>query len=399
MRNQNQSSKMPPNAMADCVFPEEIMLCILTRLPVKSILRFKSVCKPWLELFSTPEFIKLHQGQFSSDSKNKFFIAHKFNQSGNNTPNLSFFNIESNEKKPTFVGSPFGDVETDMVGCCNGLICIIERLRCRREAICIWNPALNLSKTVSLPSIARRSGESVSLGFGYDAETDDYKVVRILSWESLKSEENMINGAEVYSVNADSWTRIEPGFQFHVTRTFKNDIVLGTRNNTIVNGNPYWVAKVDDNGSAIIVKRNHSNVLVYFDMKKMVFRTVPHSRLDLEDVADLVDWNGTLAACVCDKMVGSLDVWVFDEGEQIWTKSCSFDPPSCPAYVLDVKRFVQFSRDGKVVYVCRRDDRIYLFDPENKRIREFACGDRPYELIKIYGYAYTESLLCIKGME
>ncbi|KAL3628775.1 hypothetical protein CASFOL_027821 [Castilleja foliolosa] len=50
------------------------MLCILTRLPVKSIIRFKSVCKTWRDLFSSPEFIKMHQGQFSSNSRNQRLI-------------------------------------------------------------------------------------------------------------------------------------------------------------------------------------------------------------------------------------------------------------------------------------------------------------------------------------
>ncbi|KAJ0789150.1 putative F-box domain-containing protein [Helianthus annuus] len=41
-------------------FPEELIEDILSRLPVKSILRFKSVSKPWLSLISAPSFHKLH---------------------------------------------------------------------------------------------------------------------------------------------------------------------------------------------------------------------------------------------------------------------------------------------------------------------------------------------------
>ncbi|KAJ0570194.1 putative F-box domain-containing protein [Helianthus annuus] len=41
-------------------FPEELIEDILSRLPVKSILRFKSVSKPWLSLISAPSFHNLH---------------------------------------------------------------------------------------------------------------------------------------------------------------------------------------------------------------------------------------------------------------------------------------------------------------------------------------------------
>ncbi|GER41947.1 hypothetical protein STAS_18707 [Striga asiatica] len=44
---------------AAAILPEEIITEILL-LPVKSLLRFKSVCKPWLLLISSPKFAKTH---------------------------------------------------------------------------------------------------------------------------------------------------------------------------------------------------------------------------------------------------------------------------------------------------------------------------------------------------
>lgn len=37
--------------------PEEIVMEILARLPVKSLLRFKSVCRGWRAIISEPSFI------------------------------------------------------------------------------------------------------------------------------------------------------------------------------------------------------------------------------------------------------------------------------------------------------------------------------------------------------
>ncbi|KAL3628759.1 hypothetical protein CASFOL_027805 [Castilleja foliolosa] len=223
-------------ALASC---EDLMLCVLARLPLKSIFRFKSVCKYWNHLLSTQEFIKM-QFKLSSESKNQSFLIHRINKNGNNT--ISVFNIEFNEKKAKILDHPFDytHVRIDIVGCCRGLVCIK-----RGQEFVLWNPAMNLSKTVS-PLKNHRVSESFLLGFGYDAKGDDFKVVRLL----LKYTINFgmcVSCVEVYSVNSDSWTTIHPGFQFSELLFYWND------NSPIVNGNPYWVGKDGESKDVLVV--------------------------------------------------------------------------------------------------------------------------------------------------
>ncbi|XP_026378864.1 F-box protein CPR1-like [Papaver somniferum] len=40
--------------------PEDMMMVILSKLPVKSLSRFMCVCKPWYELLKDPKFTKMH---------------------------------------------------------------------------------------------------------------------------------------------------------------------------------------------------------------------------------------------------------------------------------------------------------------------------------------------------
>ncbi|KAJ0021023.1 hypothetical protein Pint_30949 [Pistacia integerrima] len=43
-----------------CFLPQDFQYDILTRLPTKSLLRVKSVCKQWCNLISDSNFSKLH---------------------------------------------------------------------------------------------------------------------------------------------------------------------------------------------------------------------------------------------------------------------------------------------------------------------------------------------------
>lgn len=52
--------------MAGREIPQDLVVEILKRLPVKSLMRFKSTSKGWLALIKSPNFIKSHF-RFSSD--------------------------------------------------------------------------------------------------------------------------------------------------------------------------------------------------------------------------------------------------------------------------------------------------------------------------------------------
>ncbi|KAL3628751.1 hypothetical protein CASFOL_027797 [Castilleja foliolosa] len=373
------------NAMASSVLPEDvIMYCILTRLPVKSILRCKSVCKLWLKFLSSPEFIQLHQAQFSRVPKNQSFIIHRTKSSWSDRNTTSLFSIESGDKNPTILNHPLDGYYRDIVGCCNGLVCLKPRAS-SLDRFVLWNPALKLFKNVFLnpPGV----GERLSLGFGYDTEADDYKVVSIVCLKNHRIMERLMKvmrlevsmkviRVEVYSVNSDSWTIIDPGFRFSVFR-LKSDVS--------VNGNPYWLAKFDE-----------EKVLVCFDVSKSVFNILPVSTLYLEAKVNvkLVDWNGRLGALCCTGVkkgvIKSLDAWVFDEYEQIWIKTYTVGPVEA---IVDM--FLQFTKNGEILGV-RRDGKLFVLNPESGCVEGVFNGARKGESFEIY--ECTESLVYIEGM-
>ncbi|XP_027178159.1 F-box/kelch-repeat protein At3g06240-like [Coffea eugenioides] len=165
-------------AMSDCKLPEDLLLCILTRLPVKTIQRFKCVCKPWLKLLSTPKFVKMHREQTTKNPQNHSLIIHSIDEVYYH--NMSLLNINSTAEQPINLVNPFPVIfkEMDLVGCVNGLVC----LSCPpfAQMIVLWNPALNLSKGIRQPKgVIDETIDRISLGLCYDERNDDYKIVMI----------------------------------------------------------------------------------------------------------------------------------------------------------------------------------------------------------------------------
>ncbi|KAI9127164.1 hypothetical protein K1719_001723 [Acacia pycnantha] len=59
--------------------PKEIITNILKRLPVKSLLRFRCVCKPWKNLFKTPSFIQEHLSHSKNQDPSLLMVADNSN--------------------------------------------------------------------------------------------------------------------------------------------------------------------------------------------------------------------------------------------------------------------------------------------------------------------------------
>ncbi|KAL3616342.1 hypothetical protein CASFOL_039732 [Castilleja foliolosa] len=393
--------------MANSFLPEDLMICILTRLPVKTIIRFKSVCKTWFHLFSTPEFIKLHQAQLSSTppEDHQSFIVHSFMRfSSDPKTQFSIFNVEDGDKKPTILQHPFAhagqeDIQLYTVGCCNGLVCIR-----RAGEFLLWNPATNMSKTV--PFKGCRYFKMVSVGFGYDAIKADFKVVMLVS-----TMEYTLAYVEIYSVNLDSWIKVDAGcFDLFHSFSGKNDLIL--------NGNPYWVARIDGN-----------EVLACFDVLELVFKIVHvptiHWMSGLVQEAEVVyygifnnthkvtereirfvDWNGALGALVTDYEVEynpmpdvpySLTVicgwvWVHDDIERIWRYNYAFGPSD-----MEVSRVSNCIKNQKILGTLSFG-KMCVLDLETGYVTELfdrACLGR----YSFEAHGYTESLVHINGME
>ncbi|KAG5523385.1 hypothetical protein RHGRI_035262 [Rhododendron griersonianum] len=165
--------------MSDYYLPPEVLRDVLLRLPVKTLLRCRTVCKDWYALIRNPNFISQH--------------------------------LEKTLATP----SPYALVRAralvfEDVGSCNGLVCLFDGVsRDESDQLLIWNPLVGKSVVVPLPrdsSDSFSAGHCCNFGFEYDELRKDYKVVGIMSLElQLQGQQPR---AGVYSLNSGIWREI-----------------------------------------------------------------------------------------------------------------------------------------------------------------------------------------------
>ncbi|KAL3509064.1 hypothetical protein ACH5RR_028465 [Cinchona calisaya] len=222
--------------------PDEINYEILSRLPVKSLLRFQCVSKSWLSIISSPHFIKSHLNFVSSSTDNQrillLFIRYD-NQIVNCSVNCLLYQ-QPIDAIPTNFPTFALRGEFAIMGCCDGMmICSSLIKRC----YFLWNPSTRKSKELPNLGIESENKYDVFLGLGYDETTDDYKVVGIvcLLGHNLKPCSVKI---KVYTTRSECWRTIEEDFP-------GDYIWQESSSSKFLNGKLHWVVKKDQHYKSI----------------------------------------------------------------------------------------------------------------------------------------------------
>ncbi|WCJ28880.1 F-box family protein [Euphorbia peplus] len=161
-------------------FPMEIVIEILLRLPVKSLLRFKTACKSWYSIISSTDFIKkhLHLAHAARYNQHKTFVCLRVPYVESATYPCVLYSEDSDgvvcAREFVFPDKRFVVHDDDIRLCnsCNGLICYVITW----DSLLIWNPSLPSEyKIIQAPW--DRDYEPTALV--YDAPSDDYKIVKL----------------------------------------------------------------------------------------------------------------------------------------------------------------------------------------------------------------------------
>ncbi|XP_057486624.1 F-box/kelch-repeat protein At3g23880-like [Actinidia eriantha] len=286
--------------------PPEIIAEILSRLPVKSLLQFRSVSKSWLSLISNHEFAKTHLGiAFKNDDYAHHRLILSSVRPQFDLKSCSLYSVLYEQEQQSLIASeldyPLKDPHRSfsVVGSCNGLVCIaIEE-----DAVFLWNPCTRKSKRLPDSRVRMKYGCYVIYGFGCDESSDDYKVVVILCF--LGSGGLYETKVKVYALRTNSWRRIGD---------FSYGIPLDD-SGKFVNGSLHWAASGN-------LGANYSWVIVSLDLAKETYGEVEQPNYG-DGGLDLSLWELKGWLCVLCNYPGThVDVWVMKEYgvRESWTK-------------------------------------------------------------------------------
>ena len=369
-------------------FPEEVVAEILLRLPVKSLIKFKSVCRSWRTLINDPSFAKRHL-RFNANRVSSSAVLY-----------LTWFRLVAAdsymfEQVHALVTLSRGgcggneDVDDDQLPCtteildlpsipgtgkeelrsgdlCNGVLWF----RGTTGAV-LYNPANREFKI-----LPRRfpdylvSGE----GFGYDSKANDYKFVRIRVSVSTKE-----HFAEVYTIGSDSWREIKIDPKPPLLAFLHQSKGLHYK------GICYWLGTSGDRLT-----------IVCFDMSSEEFYTIPLSDNIQKHggyLNKLAVWNKSVVLLrKHDHFV--VDMWVMDDslgeskGPLTWTKHMTVGPLpdiGLPVAFWKSDEFLSFTYCGRLV----------SYNIGTKRMKYLPI-DRTDGGLALADF-YVESLVSLKG--
>lgn len=350
--------------------PEDLVMEILSRLPVKCLLQLKCVNKNWYVLIENPIFIQKHFHHTKNPTS--YFVHHYFLD----TMKSGFTLFNHDEQKQLISKSHlYQDVLNtsihlwEVLGPLNGLFLLYND----QENVALWNPTIKefkplpMSQTLNCPSL---NLSSYKFGFGIEPWSGDYKVVWMRDYWDVDDEDwHSPTIVSVYTLSTNTWRNFE---EFRVS----SRDMLKSSGNTYLNGFYYW--------------RSCKNDKIFgFDMSndKIVEIQTPKSFVSKQ--GDLSLFNDSIAMYIYEPIVVSretnIDIWLMEKNGY-WAKKVRIGP------FLNIKRPLGYGNNGEIfleIVTCQLD----IFDHCLKKNKVLGYQKSGYSL---QAFAYKESLVSLK---
>ncbi|XP_052730498.1 F-box/kelch-repeat protein At3g23880-like [Vigna angularis] len=194
---------------------DELILEILSWLPVTSLMRFRCVSKTWKFLISDPYLVKLHLERSFRNPQILLLTTQKF-KSQCFSARLCYLPCLIQKPARSSCGrilrcpKPY----KYLLGSCNGLLSLHHSLSTKEYVehwVCFWNPA---TKICSKPSPRLRLGTDVrhdmNFGFGYDdrreVTSNGYSLNGTVNWIGASLGESRTKKLQIFSYDLNNDT-------------------------------------------------------------------------------------------------------------------------------------------------------------------------------------------------
>ncbi|GAU18407.1 hypothetical protein TSUD_202960 [Trifolium subterraneum] len=350
---------------------DDIAFSILSKLSVKSLKRFSSVCKSWINLFENPIFINKFRNNllFKSNSiyaDDDVYLIVILNQFVELSWNLYLLYGDKFQNKlildlPPLLHSICQEFDVNALSilgsAINGILCIYDYDT--HTEVVLWNPATNEYKKVPY-SLAEFPDENeystdVSLhGFGYDHDRDDYKIIEHVAYSANWFTPSHVVLPdpfwEIYSLKSNSWRKINYDMPIRVLLT--SDVT-----DVYLNGVCYWWGET-----------NNKTCLVSFNLCNEVWLTTPSPLADMPGGFNvhLTVLNGYIALISNWKKTASYQISILGEVgvKESWIRLFDVEHVSC------MERPIGVGMKGNI-YFRKEDYELACFDLTTGMIEDF----------------------------
>uniref|UniRef100_A0A7N0UZC5 F-box domain-containing protein n=1 Tax=Kalanchoe fedtschenkoi TaxID=63787 RepID=A0A7N0UZC5_KALFE len=314
--------------------PQEIVLEVVLRLPIKSLLRFRAVCKRWKAMVSDSGFVtKQIQTSVASDRHARLVtraVDGRVSSSSIHSICQNPYNFEVLNLSCPVVGADhqLDMMHFDVLASCNGLLLA-------RFGVCehlLWNPATReVRKLPSVPWVFEFLTDVYeSVGFAYDEVNDDYKVLVFFS-DAWHGERKLCT---IYSTRSDEWRPVD-----HVPGGIENRTDPGIA----LNGSLHWISCDNVTSRRSIVALNISTEEVKeIGLPDYGTKTTPAQKL----------WVFKESLCViASKHIRSkYELWVMKDYGFVESWSLMYQIPCWRTTYYDSHpEFLWCSKDGKLL--------------------------------------------------
>lgn len=246
--------------------------------------------------------------------------------------------------------------------CSNGVACLSSQclqIDSSRRLV-LWNPSIR--KTLDLPAPSSWAAiDKTLLGLGYDPQSDDYKVARVVRLKSPEYADERPFAFQFYSLNSGSWNEnADVSSSLANEDTLRSITLHGFGNPAIVNGVIHWLLHPRENNGMLALSFDLSNNSFGELMLPECFD--PTERIAAMSISVfkhslsfnvLKDYGGNY---VC-------EVWVMSQygARESWDKQYRIE-------MLDIARPVVFRSNGEILMAGYANSQLVSCDPQTQEI-------------------------------
>ncbi|OMO75814.1 hypothetical protein COLO4_25855 [Corchorus olitorius] len=365
-KEKSKINAVTPNTMDR--LPQDIIIRILSRLPLTDLMQSKLVCRAWQSLIQNPHLVSEHFSH-TVDNGPSFVIQSHL---PDNTYQL-FFTDLSHDSQGNLILKKLPSVIKPMylVDSCNGLLCMRDA---KDRIIYIYNPFTRVC--IELPEV--NCPEQLGhLEFGFHPTTKEYKLVHVVQRYGPNPNSNQsgsIRYSEVHvlTMGSPAWRNL--GKIPHGS--------IRTASKVTIKGRLHWLS--------------NPSLLISFDLQTEQFQELPKPDCLGKCFHRLLILLGCVSIAAYQK--GKLEIWVMKEYgvKESWTKEFNigiFLPRAWQQSRFHGQRIVFSTASVRVICSLKSGEilleygsrLLVLYDPQQGTFKELTIPEKPIRFrIKVH---------------